>query len=541
MLQARELPQVSIPDHFLPLNLEGALYNIEKAAYLGFAKAQTKMGAAYELCQLGCSFDPALSLHYNNLAARQGEPEAEMAISKWFLSGHEGVFKKNDELAFIYAQRAAQTGLATAEFAMGYFYEIGIHVSVSLKEAQSWYGKAAEHGNKDAAARIEGITRSKTLSRKDHEKVAVAKITSSRGSQYGNRPERFTRPAVAVIPSISSGSYNTVSMPEVGPRYSSRTHGTPYTQPITTVSSPASAFTSPAMPSLSTFPQNSGRTTPATSMGGYPATGYPQMMPPLATGIQRPHSSTGEERTAVGRGLPGHQALQPGQIPQGYRQSSMGLPPSPASSRPPFDPRQKPLPAVDIGFSAPPDPSGDRKKRYQISDVSNGAYPPSGRGYMGRPDRVSSRPQMAPHSNTYNGSGRVPSPHTGSASPALGNRPPRQESLPVRPHPGASNPTSSATPPPSSLGNNSPAPSSGAAPTIRRTGKGPATFEEMGVPQSKKEDDCVSYVFSLSSGLCLTELADHNVKWLNLPMFDLFWLHSGMASIPLEYLKLSQT
>lgn len=30
------------------------------------------MGTAYELCQLNCEFDPALSLHYNALAARQG-------------------------------------------------------------------------------------------------------------------------------------------------------------------------------------------------------------------------------------------------------------------------------------------------------------------------------------------------------------------------------------------------------------------------------------------------------------------------------------
>lgn len=30
------------------------------------------MGTAYELCQLGCDFNPALSLHYNALAARQG-------------------------------------------------------------------------------------------------------------------------------------------------------------------------------------------------------------------------------------------------------------------------------------------------------------------------------------------------------------------------------------------------------------------------------------------------------------------------------------
>lgn len=138
---ARELPGVDVPERYLPIDLDLAREMIEKAAFLGFARAQLKMGTAYELCQLGCDFNPALSLHYNALAARQGENEADMAISKWFLCGHEGVFEKNEELAFIYAQRAAQSGLGTAEFAIGYFYEIGMYVPVDLKEAQRWYAK----------------------------------------------------------------------------------------------------------------------------------------------------------------------------------------------------------------------------------------------------------------------------------------------------------------------------------------------------------------------------------------------------------------
>jgi len=96
-------------------------------------------------------------MHYNALAARQGEAEAEMAISKWFLCGHEGVFEKNEHLAYEYAKRAASSGLGTAEFAIGnlqqlpwppplltqkgYFYEIGMYVKVDLKEAQRWYAK----------------------------------------------------------------------------------------------------------------------------------------------------------------------------------------------------------------------------------------------------------------------------------------------------------------------------------------------------------------------------------------------------------------
>jgi TPR repeat protein len=82
MLLARELDRVNVPDEFLPYDVNEAKMFVEKAAYLGFAKAQLKMGQAYELCQMGCEFEPALSLHYNALAARQGEREANFAISK---------------------------------------------------------------------------------------------------------------------------------------------------------------------------------------------------------------------------------------------------------------------------------------------------------------------------------------------------------------------------------------------------------------------------------------------------------------------------
>ncbi|KAK6514141.1 hypothetical protein TWF506_008558 [Arthrobotrys conoides] len=188
LMLARDLPGLSIPEIFLSLDANQAKVMIEKAAFLGFAKAQVKMAQAYELCQLGCSFDPALSLHYNALASRQGEPEADMAISKWFLCGHEGVFGKNEELAFKYAKQAAKSGLPTAEFAMGYFYEIGMQVPVSLAEARSWYNKAAAHGNKDAKGRLDGISRSRTLSRNDHERVALPRIRASRSVRIPNRP-----------------------------------------------------------------------------------------------------------------------------------------------------------------------------------------------------------------------------------------------------------------------------------------------------------------------------------------------------------------
>jgi TPR repeat protein len=159
MLLAGELPNIDIPEQYLPVEPLPAKLFVEKAAYLGFAKAELRMGQAYEFGQLGCEFDPALSLHYYGLASWQGEAEADMAISKWFLCGYDDVVEKNEELAFIYAKRAAAANVPTALFAMGYFYETGIHVLTDLREAHDWYQKAVDAGAEDAVKHLDAVLR----------------------------------------------------------------------------------------------------------------------------------------------------------------------------------------------------------------------------------------------------------------------------------------------------------------------------------------------------------------------------------------------
>lgn len=193
MLIARDLPDIEIREEYLPYNVETARQYIEKAAYLGFAKAQLKMGQAYELCQLGRDFNPAYSLHYYGLAAAQGQPEAALGVSRWFLFGYDGHFAKNEALAFKYARQAAVAKLATGEFAMGYYHEIGIHVPKNLPEARRWYEKAAANGNTDAVKQLEALNKNKSLSKADHETTALSRIKSQHGSMRGKRPERLQR------------------------------------------------------------------------------------------------------------------------------------------------------------------------------------------------------------------------------------------------------------------------------------------------------------------------------------------------------------
>ena len=457
MLLARELSQISVPERYLPMDVVGARTYVEKAAFFGFAKAQVKMGRAYELCELGCPFDPSLSLHYNNLAARQGDADAQMSISKWFLSGYEGAFSKNEQLAFEYAELAAQSGLATAEFAMGYFYEVGIHVPASISEARAWYSKAAEHGNKDAAGRISGISRSKTLSRKDHEQTTMAKLNSTRG-----RNPRAQR----------ANPSNIISMPEPNTNYRTSSpipypdHPGPNQYP----SQPNSAFNSPAIPSVSTF-------------GGQPN------LRPMASSIP-----AGQRISSASSHPPQSGPTVPNQSQPGYRIGPTTMPSQGIGRGRPFqDNGARPSPpGADIGFRAPFDPSGpDGRPNPSRLPPQNQRPGPDNSVYNPRMDRMSPRPPQGQAQSYGPGPGsqvessvKIPSP--GHAQ--------RAESMPVRPGntrpPGHVIPQPSKPPSvPSKSAASTPAPSSAQRPPPP---KGPATFEEMGVPAQKTDGDCVS-------------------------------------------------
>ncbi|TVY33205.1 Chitin synthase regulatory factor [Lachnellula occidentalis] len=530
MLLARELPGITVPEHFLPYDLNDAKLFIEKAAYLGFAKAQLKMAQAYELCQLGCEFEPTLSLHYNALAARQGEAEADMAISKWFLCGFEDVFEKNEELAFTYAKRAASTGMATAEFALGYFYEIGIYVPVNLSESEIWYNKASQHGNKDALGRIDSIKKNNTFSRSDHEKVALNRIKSTRGSQRGGRPPGLTK-RLETMPSIAD---SVVDMPD--PRHSYSNSGevrpmpnnrapqrptsvAPYPEddmmhPPRLANGPGQGQGQGSRPGSRPGSQGGPQADRATSAFGvrpmvnHANTGLAGLEPGQRGG--RPHdpsrasTSMGNMNVPAGRGgnPAGRERIVPAgwdpQAPTGYRQSSPGLPPK--------------LPQIDAGAPVGFEQTSNRLQK--VPPLNMNRPPAYSQGY-GQDSRQSvaqqpygySRESMAPTdhgaqrrdpnamtaSRPVRGSSMTPAPispglmtpvHSGGFE-SMQNSPqsrasqrPQQQPMSSPGHPN-SRPSSAAP-------STAPSTASGAAKKV-----GPATFEEMGIPAGKSEEGCV--------------------------------------------------
>ncbi|KIL58303.1 hypothetical protein M378DRAFT_332549 [Amanita muscaria Koide BX008] len=195
LLLLNEFTQVSIqPSLFAPSIPQGsspqleARKHLERAAFLHFPPAQYKLGHVYEFAEAPFPFDPLLSVQYYSLASQQGEVEADMALSKWFLCGSgddsssPGHFEKDEGLAWTFADKAARRGLPSAEFAMGYYAEVGVGGPINVENAIKWYRKAKEHGNVDAAERLEALEQSvpQALSRKEHDVITEHKLVRKR-------------------------------------------------------------------------------------------------------------------------------------------------------------------------------------------------------------------------------------------------------------------------------------------------------------------------------------------------------------------------
>lgn len=131
---------------------------LNQAAEMGYAPAALKLGECYEYGKLNCQPDPALSIHYYTLAAERGDRDACFALTAWYLVGSPNILPQSDEKAYIWAMRAAELGLAKAEYAIGYFSERGIGCEKNTAIAIDWYQKATKHGDIRARDRLQVIS-----------------------------------------------------------------------------------------------------------------------------------------------------------------------------------------------------------------------------------------------------------------------------------------------------------------------------------------------------------------------------------------------
>ncbi|KAG2198753.1 hypothetical protein INT47_010539 [Mucor saturninus] len=140
-----------IPD----INYARELYT--QAAQLGYAPSQYKLGLAYENGLLNCPIDPRRSIAWYSRAAEQNDSNAEIALSGWYLTGADNVLIQNDKEAYLWARKAADRGLAKAEYAVGYYNETGVGVVHNLDEAKLWYQRASKHGDEKATQRLQTL------------------------------------------------------------------------------------------------------------------------------------------------------------------------------------------------------------------------------------------------------------------------------------------------------------------------------------------------------------------------------------------------
>ncbi|KAG7005834.1 invertase 2 [Physcia stellaris] len=128
-----------------------------QSADLGHVEANFRLGDAYEHGKLSCPRDPALSVHFYTGAASKGHPEGMMALCAWYMVGAEPVLARDEAEAWEWAKRAAEAGLPKAQYALGYFTEMGIGCRRDPLEANVWYVRAADQGDDRARIRLAAI------------------------------------------------------------------------------------------------------------------------------------------------------------------------------------------------------------------------------------------------------------------------------------------------------------------------------------------------------------------------------------------------
>lgn len=132
------------------LFLEAMVY-LKKAANLGYAIAQYKLGKMYSN-GIGCAQDDHEALKWYTLAAKQGYADAQNSLGEMYYFGW-GLNRDYNEAAKWYCS-AAEQGLAIAQNNLGLLYDNGRGVPQNDEEAAKWYLKAAEQGLPEAQCNL---------------------------------------------------------------------------------------------------------------------------------------------------------------------------------------------------------------------------------------------------------------------------------------------------------------------------------------------------------------------------------------------------
>jgi len=266
-----------------------------------------------------------------------------MALSKWFLCGsgegtqdEEGGFDKDESLAWTFAEKAARKGLPSAEFAMGYYAEVGVGGPKDLQAAIKWYTRAREHGNADAAERLAALQQPlpAALSRHEHDTITENKLVRKRtqakqrsqlGESSGNGahpPSAYQQPVAPAPAPVSYPQEQQGAPPRKGPdgrrvveviRQNSLMGGGPPPQPQPQPLTPAQQYQQQYQNNQHQNPQNvyhgrpaqhhqSSLPAPGGGGGGRPPLHHQESQPGPFAGATRYTLTDGPVRSPVGGG-----------------------------------------------------------------------------------------------------------------------------------------------------------------------------------------------------------------------------------------------
>ena len=124
-----------------------AVANYQKAADMGFAKAQYQLGRAYEK-GYGVAKSDKTAVKYYQMAAEQGHAKSQYQLGRAYDKG-DGV-KEDDAKAFQWYSKAAQQGNSKAQYQLGRCYKKGEGCTKDANAAFQWFEKSAAQGNADA-------------------------------------------------------------------------------------------------------------------------------------------------------------------------------------------------------------------------------------------------------------------------------------------------------------------------------------------------------------------------------------------------------
>jgi len=146
---AADLPEA--PAAAAGLTVEGLLAKAEG----GDPWAQLNVGAAFDHGLGGFPLDPVRGVLWYRRAAEAGLAEAQFNLAHCLATGNGTA--RDDVAALGWMLRAAEQELPSAQFLAGVMYAEGVGTAVDRDQAVTWLRRAADNGNLDAASLLKRL------------------------------------------------------------------------------------------------------------------------------------------------------------------------------------------------------------------------------------------------------------------------------------------------------------------------------------------------------------------------------------------------